>query len=455
MADSCLRKRRFAEVSSDDLETFRLESTPTNTRRNTDYAVNLYKLWANAGGYPPLDCGLVHLLASHIPKFIAEVRKPDGSKYKSSSLCNIYAGLNRYITSEIDPESNLYRSPQFLKCNQTVDGIIRNLQSQEPTHKKQAQYITPDLESNLWEKGVMGDDTPSKLLNTLLFMCGKYFGLRGGDELRNIRANCFSFRNKADGIVEVTYNESTSKCVHGGLSRRHLPKSITFSEKVAQRYSFHKLFKKYLALCPENDLDCMWLRPRAGIMSDEQSLWYIKRVVGRSTLGSFVKSMMAQIGEHTGFSNHSLRVTAVNTLVEQGFSDSDIMQVTGHRSATTVAGYRRNANQAAISNALSSAAATASGSSCFDPDLQACLEDMEKDRDFNEGLFDNSVSVDVQTTCTIPPQDKIMITLGTDLVDYHKNSNPSIVFIPLFDKCLSTVLAFSTDLEVKFFSFSE
>ena len=45
------------------------------------------------------------------------------------------AGLNRYIDSEIDPEFNMFRLPLFLKCNQTVDGIIRNLQSQEPTHK--------------------------------------------------------------------------------------------------------------------------------------------------------------------------------------------------------------------------------------------------------------------------------------------------------------------------------
>lgn len=94
------------------------------------------------------------------------------------------------------------------------------------------------------------------------------FWYQGGEELRNIRANCLTFNCITDDVT-ITFAESTSKCVDGGLLRKHLPKTITFSEKSAQKYSFYRLFKKYLQRCPEDHdrKNSMWLKAKPDIYS--------------------------------------------------------------------------------------------------------------------------------------------------------------------------------------------
>ena len=81
--------------------------------------------------------------------------------------------------------------------------------------------------------------------------------------------------------------------------------------------------------------------------------------MGINSFSTFVKNMLAGIGVNEGFTNHSLKVTTVNTLADHGFSDSNIMRSTGHRSAT-VSGYRRSVNIDRMSEALSAPATAAS-----------------------------------------------------------------------------------------------
>lgn len=141
---------------------------------------------------------------------------------------------------------------------------------------------------------------------------------------------------------------------------------------------------------------------------------------------------MAQIEEESGYTNHSLRVTTVNTLIEQGFNESDIMQITGHRSATTVAGYRRNTNVDIISNALASAATAASASAadideverdltqsvsqeCRDA-IAECYEDLVTDEDFNQGDC-MTAAKETQTSFTIMPEFNLFVTCCTRSID--------------------------------------
>ena len=48
--------------------------------------------------------------------------------------------------------------------------------------RKQSDVITMANEDEMWEKGILGTDTPDKLRGTLLFLLGLNFALRGGTE---------------------------------------------------------------------------------------------------------------------------------------------------------------------------------------------------------------------------------------------------------------------------------
>ena len=46
--------------------------------------------------------------------------------------------------------------------------------------KRQAEVLTEADENALWERDLLGDDTPQTLLDTIVFYNGLYFALRSG-----------------------------------------------------------------------------------------------------------------------------------------------------------------------------------------------------------------------------------------------------------------------------------
>ena len=53
--------------------------------------------------------------------------------------------------------------------------------------RKQGEIITSDEEEQLWSKGVLGDSSPQQLLDTLIYLFGIHFALRGSSEHRRLR----------------------------------------------------------------------------------------------------------------------------------------------------------------------------------------------------------------------------------------------------------------------------
>jgi hypothetical protein len=134
--------------------------------------------------------------------------------------------------------------------------------------------------------------------------------------------------------------------------------------------------------------------------------------IGEKSLGTFVKDLMSEAGFVGHFTNHSLRTTTVNRMIDAGLSDGEIMNRTGHRCSTTIAKYRRinERNAAAASNALTLTSQTTTETTESDlrgertdqiltekEDIERILSTMS-DEDFDEisdaetNLFDISVT---------------------------------------------------------------
>ena len=144
------------------------------------------------------------------------------------------------------------------------------MQKTENPQKNQAQHVDPEIERQLWEHGKLDDDELFMLIYTLQLMCGKYLGIRGGDELRSVRRSCLAFGfDQKTGIttLTVTYIEDLSRCIHGGLSKTNSPTVTQHQEDASKRFSFTALFKKSTEKLPENAnlSDAMWFRPRSDI----------------------------------------------------------------------------------------------------------------------------------------------------------------------------------------------
>ena len=115
-----------------------------------------------------------------------EVRKVDGTEYVPNTLYHIICGLMCHLRSCGDVGIDFFKNDVFTNFRLTLDGEMKRLASKGlGTSGKKAECIGRE-EELLWTNGILGDHSPSALLNTVFFMNGVYFALRSGKEHRQL-----------------------------------------------------------------------------------------------------------------------------------------------------------------------------------------------------------------------------------------------------------------------------
>ena len=78
-----------------------------------------------------------------------------------------------------------------------------------------------------YEKGLLGEDSPKVLLDTMIYLCGVHFALRSGQEHRSLQRNHIELMKPETDLPYIIYTENMSKNNSGGLSHRKVePKQI-------------------------------------------------------------------------------------------------------------------------------------------------------------------------------------------------------------------------------------
>ncbi len=80
----------------------------------------------------------------------------------------------------------------------TKDGVICEYQ--------QSKAISVEEEDMMWNTGLFGDNTPEKLVNTLLYLIGLHFALCACDEHKALKVGGFGqFKIKVDYKTNLCY----------------------------------------------------------------------------------------------------------------------------------------------------------------------------------------------------------------------------------------------------------
>ena len=149
-----------------------------------------------------------------LSRFICEVRKVDGSEYPADTLYSIIISIQLHL-EKCNLKYKLLCDTEFQQIHHTLDNIMKQrAKSGVGQTKKQAQVITVEEEDALWRQGILGTDTPSKLLHTLFYLVGVNFVLRGSDEHRNLRNGPnlqIHIVQLANDCCVLRYTEDTSK----------------------------------------------------------------------------------------------------------------------------------------------------------------------------------------------------------------------------------------------------
>ena len=211
--------------------------------------------------------------------------------------------------------------------------------------KKQATPITTEEEDMLWDRSLLGDCNPQVLLDTVIWMRGLCFALRGGMELRDLKRQQIKVNEATNGVSCLEYYENVSKNNAGGLNNRKIdPKVVRHYENATNpARCFVRLYKLYIDKCPsEVPGDMFFLKPLVRYTANQ---WYTAQPIGHNLLGGTVKRICTEAGMIGNYSNHSLRASATTRLFHENVPEQVIMKVTGHRSLDGVHIYKKVCNK--------------------------------------------------------------------------------------------------------------
>lgn len=330
-------------------------SVPANTLRRNKWVVNLFEKWYNERPcvenddrkyFPKPNTKTEHLskeqLSYLIPKFIFEVRKTDGSMYTQGTLVSIISGIQSHLSVQ-GIYLNFFRDSQFSSITKSLDAAMkRSVSNNIGIKRKSTEIITASEEERLWQGKELGNETPLQLLQTLFYLNGLHFGLRGGEEHRSLSIEQFAIITETDEPDHLIYTEKVGKTYRGGLSQKNAYPSVKryyANVDVPENRCHVRLFKKFMTLRPKTSKE-FYLLPKKSIKLGEEE-WYHDRPIGHNTLRTMLSKMCERVGLKGHKTNHSLRATLATRLHNANVDEQVSMEMTGHKSVQGIRQYKR------------------------------------------------------------------------------------------------------------------
>ena len=127
-------------------------------------------------------------LAYSVCKFLAEVVKvKDGSEYPGHTLYQFCVAIQKYLFHK-GLKWKLIEGSEFENVRVTLDNLMKERAKEGIGNVvRHAEVLSSNHEKLMWEKGILGETTPTKLRETVLFLIGIHVGLRAGNEHYNLR----------------------------------------------------------------------------------------------------------------------------------------------------------------------------------------------------------------------------------------------------------------------------
>ena len=101
--------------------------------------------------------------------------------------------------------------------------------------------------------------------------------------------------------------------------------------------------EKYMSKLNGNN-DSFWQRPRDNA-TENDNIWYRNSTVGHNTPGKFIKTISIDAELSQSYTNHCIRASCITALDDCGIEGGHIMNVSGHKSETSIKSYSRNVSE--------------------------------------------------------------------------------------------------------------
>ncbi len=340
---------RFKNPSSlEMLDKLSKKTFAESTERKIEWAVELFRQWRytrmlrNAVKHEVQACDVDAIgvskkdLSYCLCAFLNEIKRVDGQEYSAKSLYGIVI-MMQFFFEKKGCMYKLIDGEEFQNVKFMLDNLMKLRTLDYVGVVQKASVISETDEEKMWKDGVLGEDEPDKLRDTVLYLLGISCALRGGQEHRNLRCAPYDPQvtvcSDSNGEKYLLYCEDArTKANQGGLTGwRHESKTVKVYGNSDTRRDVVWLFQKYVSLLPKNPKSLALYK--YGLRSPKSPVtWYADKPVGVNILKKNVSCLTAGAGLCGCFTNHSLRATAATRLFHKGFDEQVIKEVTGHRS---------------------------------------------------------------------------------------------------------------------------
>uniref|UniRef100_A0A4W3GCH0 ZMYM2-like/QRICH1 C-terminal domain-containing protein n=1 Tax=Callorhinchus milii TaxID=7868 RepID=A0A4W3GCH0_CALMI len=329
--------RRHVSVTEEDLIVLEEERNEKNTRKQTDWAVNILKQWLIEKGQDEhFEVMSVEELNGVLREFYGTVRNHDGNTYSISSYKSIRAGLNRHL--KMPPHLRqicLMQDKEFTSANNVFLGVLKILRKQGKDETNHHPPINAADLRKIRTSGVLGLHTPLALVNKVWFDLQLHFAKRGREILRDLPPDAFVIKRDPNGR-----RYAMLKYTGKGRNREDPLKLGRMYDMPGDINCPVTSLDVYLSKLPP-DPPAFYLHPLklTPEQIQEQSVWYKREPMGVNYLGSMMPriSIAARLSQR--YTNHSLRTTTVRLLCDAGLGAREIMALTGHRSESSIRNY--------------------------------------------------------------------------------------------------------------------
>ena len=178
-------------TSKEELRELAGKSFAKSTDRKISWAVNLFRMWRqnriNEGtgegeiswcdvDRPDLD---PEVLAHVLLTFINEIKRADGQDYPPNTVYSIIVMMQLFFEKK-GRTWKLLDGKLFNSVRNTVDNIMKRCSMSRIAQKvKRSEPISITDEEEMWDFGLLGEETPDVLRNTVMYLIGLTFALRG------------------------------------------------------------------------------------------------------------------------------------------------------------------------------------------------------------------------------------------------------------------------------------
>lgn len=263
-------KFRFGNPVSGDIIKKKIEeSVPVKTRYKNNWAVNTFTEWQKERLAKSVDtnldiniaCLTTDLLAMDpailnqaLERFVWEARKENSNLYPKDTLYSLVTSIQNHLRMNGRHDINFFEDPAYFTARESLNAVMIERAESGLGIRKQCLPISIEEENMLWDQGQLGTDTPGQLLNTMIYLNGLHFALRGGNEHRKLRAKnpqiTGPHSDPVTGLKYLQYCEDTSKTNCGGLKhRKSAPKrTVAYENSENKNRCIVAVYEKYTSL---------------------------------------------------------------------------------------------------------------------------------------------------------------------------------------------------------------